>query len=307
MQVYFFKRLLRFFPMTWLIASLVFLSLHLVPGDPVDILLGESASPVQREALRASLELDRPLTQQYLNYWKNLLQGNLGNSLIHKKPVAKLIAERIFSTVQLALITLALSLLVAIPMGCYCAFTKNKILEKIILFASILGVSLPTFWLGPILILIFSVTLGWLPVSEKGSWNSFVLPTITLSVGMTAVLVRMVWANVTEILHEEYIRTAYSKGLSSRRVLFKHALKNALIPVVSLLGIQMGSLLTGAVVTETIFDWPGIGEFAYRAIQARDFPVVQGCVLVIAVTYLSLNLVTDLLYYFIDPRVQLDS
>jgi peptide/nickel transport system permease protein len=299
------RRLLQLIPVLWGVGTLVFLLLHLVPGDPVEIMLGENALPAAREALRADLNLDKPLAQQYLLFWENLAHGNMGESLISRKPVSALILERIPATISLTLVTLAWVLLLAVPLGVVAAAYRRTLFDRAALLFSIFGVSLPNFWIGPLLVLGFSVHLGWLPVSEREGAASYVLPSITLGLGLAAVLARMTRSTMAESLNKDYITTAKAKGLSSLVVYGKHALKNALIPVITLLGLQLGGLLAGTLITETIFDWPGLGELIYRAIQSRDFPLVQGCVLVIAFTYVLVNALADVAYSLANPRIEL--
>jgi len=271
----------------------------------VEIMLGENALPSSKEALRASLRLDRPLHEQYLQFWVSLAQGDLGESLISRKPVSALIAERIPATVSLTLFTLTWVVALAIPLGVVAAAFRRTFLDRAVLFFSIFGVSLPSFWIGPLLVLFFSVKLGWLPVSERDGFASYLLPSLTLGLGLAAILARMTRSTMAESLTQDYITTAKSKGLGPLAINMKHALKNALIPVITLLGLQLGGLLAGTLITETIFDWPGIGELVFRAIQSRDFPLVQGCVLVIAFTYVVVNSLADLAYTLANPRIEL--
>jgi peptide/nickel transport system permease protein len=299
------KRLLHLIPVLWGVGTVVFLLLHLVPGDPVEIMLGENALPASKEALRASLHLDRPLGEQYLSFWSGVLHGDLGQSFLSKKPVAELIAERVPATFSLAAIALLWAVLIAIPLGVAAAARRGSLLDRGALLFSILGVSMPSFWVGPLLMLLFAVRLGWFPVSELEGPSSYVLPSFALGLGLSAILCRMTRAVTADVLQQDYITTARSKGLSSRSIYLKHALKNALIPVITLLGLQLGGLLAGAVITETIFDWPGIGELVFRGIQSRDFPLVQGCVLVIATTYVLANTLADIGYALVNPRVDL--
>lgn len=299
------KRLLQLIPVLWGVGTLVFLLLHFVPGDPVDIMLGENAMPANKEALRASLHLDKPLLEQYAIFWKSVLRGDLGISFLSKKPVASLIAERVPATFTLALTALAWAVALALPLGVIAASFRRTIVDKIVLFYSILGVSMPNFWFGPLITLLFAVKLGWFPVSEREGLSSYVLPSFTLGLGLSAILTRMTRASMAEALSQDFVNTARSKGLGWFAVHMKHALKNALIPVITLLGLQLGGLLAGAVITETIFDWPGIGELVYRGIQSRDFPVVQGCVLVIAATYVFANTLADIAYTLANPRIEL--
>lgn len=287
------------------VVSIVFLLIHLVPGDPVEIMLGESASAADREALRTALGLDRPLQVQYLGYLGNLLQLDLGTSIHYRQPVAALLQARIPATGLLAGVTLILTVLLALPLGILAAVRHNTLWDSGAMGFSLLGVSIPNFWLGPLLIMVFSLWLGWLPVSGQGGAASVVLPALTLGTGLAAVLSRMVRSSMLEILHEDYLRTARAKGLPPLRVILHHALRNALLPVITLVGLQLGALLAGAVITETVFSWPGIGLLTIESIQSRDYPVVQACVLLISVTYVMVNLLTDLAYAWIDPRIRL--
>ena len=299
------RRVLQLIPVLWGVGTLVFFLLHLVPGDPVEIMLGENAQQGAKDSLRATLRLDRPLHEQYFSFWGSVLKGDLGESLVSRKPVSALIAERIPATASLTLVTLAWVIFIAIPLGVLAAAFRRTLLDRSVLLFSILGVSMPTFWVGPLLMLFFSVKLGWLPVSERGGPLSYVLPSLTLGLGLVAVLSRMTRATMAEALQQDFIVTARSKGLGPVAVNLKHALKNALIPVITLLGLQLGGLLARALITETIFDWPGIGELVFRAIQSRDFPLVQGCVLVIAFTYVLVNSLADIAYTLANPRIEL--
>ena len=306
MIVFLGRRFFQLLPVLWGVATIVFFLLHLVPGDPVDILLGESALPANKEALRAELKLDRPLLQQYLSYWGNLLQGDLGKSLLSKRSVSELLLERIPATIELALMALTVALLIAIPLGVISAYRRNSWLDRSTMFLTLIGISLPTFWFGPLLVMLFAIHLGWFPVSERGGIETYFLPVLTLGLTLSAILCRMTRASMIEVLTQDYIQTARSKGLSETRILLKHALKNAIIPVITIAGLQLGSLLSGAVITETIFDWPGLGELLYRAIQARDYPVVQGCVLVVALAYVLANTIADIAYSVANPRIRLE-
>ncbi|MGB5260199.1 MAG: nickel ABC transporter permease [Gammaproteobacteria bacterium] len=287
------------------VVSIVFLLIHLVPGDPVEIMLGESASATDRQALSTALGLDRPLHLQYLHYLGNLLQLDLGTSIHSRQPVAELLQARLPATGLLAGVTLILTVLLALPLGILAAVRHNTLWDSAAMGFSLLGISIPNFWLGPLLIMLFSLWLGWLPVSGQGGVASVVLPALTLGTGLAAVLSRMVRSSMLEILHEDYLRTARAKGMPPLRVILHHALRNALLPVITLLGLQLGALLAGAVITETVFSWPGIGLLTIESIQSRDYPVVQACVLLISVTYVIVNLLTDLAYAWIDPRIRL--
>lgn len=304
MLPFLFRRLLHLIPVLWGVGTLVFFLLHLVPGDPVEIMLGENALPTNKAALRESLGLDRPLPEQYLRFWSRALRGDLGESLSSRRPVASLVAERLPATITLAAAALAWAVVIALSLGILASAFRRTIVDRAVLAYSILGVCLPTFWVGPLLVLLFSVKLGWLPVSERAGAASYVLPALTLGLGLSALLARMTRATMGEALAQDYVTTARAKGLSWAKVHGKHALKNALIPVITILGLQLGGLLAGTVITETIFDWPGLGELAYRGIQSRDFPLVQGCVLVIATTYVLANTLADLAYAWVNPRLE---
>ncbi len=287
------------------VVSIVFLLLHLVPGDPVEIMLGESASAADRQALRGALGLDRPLHEQYLGYIGGLATLDLGTSIHYRQPVTDLLLDRLPATGLLAGVTLLLTVVLALPLGIVAAIRRNTHWDTGAMGFSLLGVSIPNFWLGPLLILVFSLWLGWLPVSGQGGVASVILPALTLGTGLAAVLSRMVRSSMLEVLHEDYLRTARAKGLSPRRVILRHALRNAMLPVITLMGLQLGALLAGAVITETVFSWPGVGLLTIEAIQSRDYPVVQACVLLISVTYVIVNLLTDLAYAWVDPRIRL--
>jgi peptide/nickel transport system permease protein len=287
------------------VVSIVFLFIHLVPGDPVEVMLGESASQADRAALRLALGLQQPLPLQYLHYLGGLLHLDLGTSIHRQLPVTRLLLERLPATGLLALVTLGFTLVLAVPLGVLAALHRNRGWDRASMGVSLLGISIPNFWLGPLLILLFSLGLGWLPVSGRSGPASVILPALTLSTGLTAVLSRMVRSSMLDVLHEDYLRTARAKGLPPARIILHHALRNALLPVITLLGLQLGALLAGAVVTETVFSWPGIGLLTIEAIQSRDYPVVQGCVLVISLAYVLVNLCTDLVYAWVDPRIRL--
>jgi len=287
------------------VCTLVFLLIHLVPGDPVEAMLGESAQPADRAALRASLGLDRPLAEQYRRYLSGLLHLDLGRSFQDQRPVSEILGERLPATLKLATAALLLALLLAVPLGVFAARRRGSPLDAGAMAFSLIGVSMPNFWLGPLLILVFSLWLGWTPVSGSDDPASLVLPAVTLGTALAAILARMVRASVLEVLGEDYIRTARAKGLSEPAVLWRHALRNAWLPVLTLIGMQLGGLLGGAVITETVFAWPGVGSLLVEAIQARDFPVVQGCVLLISLVYVLVNTLTDLAYAGVDPRVAL--
>jgi peptide/nickel transport system permease protein len=287
------------------VATLVFFLIHLIPGDPVDRILGDSARPADREALRTALGLDAPVSVQFGDFLSGLARLDLGDSIVSGRPVASLIAQHLPATLQLAAAALAIALLVAVPLGVIAARRRGTRLDSLAMGFSLLGVSIPNFWLGPMLILVFSLWLGWTPVSGREGLASLVLPALTLGTSLAAVLARMVRSSLLEVLEEDFMRTARAKGLDENTVVWRHGLRNALLPVVTLVGLQLGALLGGAVITETVFAWPGIGLLLVDAIQARDYPVVQGCVLTISTTYVLVNLGTDLIYGVIDPRIEL--
>ncbi|MEA2094940.1 MAG: nickel ABC transporter permease [Pseudomonadota bacterium] len=287
------------------VVTLVFLLIHLVPGDPVEVMLGESASVADRESLRAALGLDQPLLVQYLHYLQGLLHLDLGTSFHFRRPVLDLLLERLPATLILAALALIITLLLSLPLGILAAVRRDSLWDTGAMTFSLLGISIPNFWLGPILILVFSLWLGWFPVSGMGGISSVILPAVTLGTGLAAVLSRMVRSSMLEVLGEDYMRTARAKGIPPVRILLHHGLRNALLPVITLLGLQLGALLAGAVITETVFSWPGIGLLTIEAIQSRDYPVVQACVLLISISYVFVNLLTDIAYAWIDPRIRL--
>ena len=287
------------------VVSIVFLLIHMIPGDPVEIMLGESASTADRQALRVALGLDLPIAAQFQNYLYGLSQLDFGSSIHSRRPVADLLLERLPATGLLALATLLITLSLALPLGIIAAIRRNTWWDTGAMSFSMLGISIPNFWLGPLLILVFSLWLGWFPISGHSGFASVILPALTLATGLIAVLSRMVRSSMLEVLGEDYMRTARAKGMPPGRVILHHGLRNALLPVITLLGLQLGALLAGAVITETVFSWPGIGLLTIESIQARDYPVVQACVLLISVTYVVVNLLTDLAYAWIDPRIRL--
>jgi peptide/nickel transport system permease protein len=299
------RRLLLLIPVLWGVATLVFLLLHFIPGDPVDLMLGDSALGTDRETLRNQLGLNDPLIVQYLRYFGDLLQGDWGTSLFSKKPVFEEIMERVPATMELMFGAMVVTILVAMPLGLIAAVNKGTWIDQGAMIFSLLGVSLPNFWLGPMLILLLSIHFDLLPVNERGGLEHLILPALTLGTSLASILARITRSSVVETLQAEYIRTARSKGISGLRILFRHALRNALIPIVTVIGLQVGVLLSGAIITEAIFDWPGLGNLLISAINSRNYPLVQGCVLFIAGSYVMVNLVIDLLYAYLDPRIRL--
>ncbi len=300
--------LLRFLftlPALWLILTMVFLLVHIVPGDPVQQMLGEGARAEDMQQLRRALGLDLPLHVQYGRYLAGLLRGNWGQSFRFQTPVLRVVLERYPATITLALTGLLICAAIGIPAGVLAAHRRGHAADRAVGFFTLLGLSVPNFALGPVLILLFSIQLGWLPVSGKEGWASLVLPGITLGAALAAILTRTVRSSMIEELSSDYVRTARAKGLPESAVLFRHAFRNALIPIVTILGLQFGTLLAGTIVTETIFSWPGIGRLTVQAIQARDYPLLQGCILVIAFSYVVVNLLTDFIYALADPRIRL--
>jgi peptide/nickel transport system permease protein len=298
------RRLLLTLPVLLGVATLVFSLIHLVPGDPVQAMLGDSASPSDLADLRGRLGLDRPLYVQYGSFLKGLAVGDLGVSLRTNQPVAAAIAERLPATVELALAAMIVAVLVAIPLGIVAAVRAGTRVDHLATTLALVGISIPNFWLGPLLAIVFSVTLGWLPVAGRGTLAHLVLPAITLGAPLSAVLARMTRASVLEELRELYVLAARARGVSKARAVLRHAFRNSLIPIVTVLGLQIGAVLTGAVITETIFAWPGVGRLLIQSISFRDYPMVQGCILLIAITYVSMNLLTDVAYGFLDPRIR---
>ena len=292
---------------SWIVGTLVFFLIHLVPGDPVAVMLGDWASPADETALREQLGLHLPIWTQYIHYLTGLVSFDLGQSLFFQQPVSELIAERFPMTLQLAVMALLVAVLIAFPLGLWAALRAGKWPDHLSMTVSLIGVSIPNFWLGPMLILLFSLGLAWLPVSGAEQPFSWVLPAITLGTALAAILARMLRASLLEVMHEDYIRTAQAKGLPSSAVYGKHALLNALLPVVTILGLQLGTLLGGAVITEVVFDWPGLGQLLVESIQRRDYPVVQGCILIISVAYITINGLTELVYAWLDPRIRVST
>ena len=297
-------RVLYTLPVVWLVVSVVFLLIHLVPGDPVLQMLGEGAPAADVQAARHAYGLDVPLGAQYVHYWKGVLHGDLGPSLRFNQGVGKLIVQRYPYTLQLTLAALLVAILLSVPAGVRSARRRNRWDDRLLSVVSLLGLSFPNFALGPILILLFAIRLGWLPVSGSGTFAHLILPAVTMGGALAAILTRMVRTSMLEELGQDYIRTARAKGLPERTVVYRHALRNAMIPVITVLGLQFGALLAGAIVTETIFSWPGIGRLTIQAIGNRDYYLVQGCILAIGMTYVAVNFLTDLLYSVANPRIR---
>ncbi len=304
MPSFLLSRLLSMFTVLLGVITLIFFLIHLVPGDPVQAMLGETATPTDLEALRQALGLNEPLFTQWWLYMSNLFQGDLGNSLYSKEPIVDILIERFPATLELAGAGLLVAILLALPLGSIAALRKDTVYDNGAMVFSLLGVSIPNFWLGPMLILLFSLTLGWLPVSGREGGLSLVLPAITLGTALAAILGRMIRSTLLEVLNEDYIRTARAKGLRESAIVVHHALRNASLPTITILGLQLGTLLGGAVITEIIFAWPGIGQLTIESIQRRDYPLVQACILLISVSYVMVNTFTDILYGWLDPRVR---
>jgi len=286
------------------VVTLVFFLTALVPGDPVDVMLGENVAMADRDALRDHMGLDQPLLDRWLHYLTRLLQGDLGDSLVRSRPVAELIGERLPATLQMAAGAFMVVLMVAMPLGTLAAYRKGRVVDQAASVFALLGQSIPNFWLGPMLVLAFSIGLGWLPVSGADAPGSVILPSLTLGVSLAAVSMRMLRASLLEIANQDYLRTARAKGAGGLRIALRHALPNALLPVITLLGLQLGALLAGAVITEVVFAWPGIGSLLIESISERDYPLIQGVVLVIALSYVLINMLTDLLLFWLDPRIR---
>ena len=306
MLSYILRRLVLTLPVLFGVATLVFSLIHLVPGDPAQAMLGDGASPEDIAQLRTRLGLDRPLTEQYARYLRGLVRGDLGTSLRTQQPVTTQIAERLPATAELASAAMLVAVALALPLGLIAAVWRGTWVDQSAMGLALVGISVPGFWLGPLLALIFSVELGWLPVSGRGSFAHLVLPAITLGSALAAILARMTRASVLEELREQYVVAARARGVSRVRAVVVHALRNSLIPVVTILGLQLGAVLTGSIITETIFSWPGVGRLLIQSINFRDYPMVQGCILLIAVTYVTMNLVTDLVYGWLDPRIRFE-
>jgi len=304
-------RLVLTVPVVWLVVSLVFLLIHLVPGDPIEQMLGDGATPADTKALRHEIGLDRPLHEQYLRYWNGVVHGDLGSSIRLHETVAHLIAARYPYTIALTLTALGLALSLALPAGILAAIRRGRWVDQVLSVVSLFGLSVPGLALGPLLILVFAIVLGWLPVSGANSgggraidWHYLILPSIAMGASLAAILTRIVRTAMLEELGQDYIRTARAKGLSEPAVVCRHALPNALVPIVTVVGLQFGALLAGAIVTETIFSWPGLGRLTVSAISNRDYALVQGCLLSIGLTYVLVNLLTDVVNTWVNPRAR---
>ena len=302
-----FKQISSFSTVIFGVLLLTFLLIHLVPGDPVEVMLGESASTADRDMLRANLGLNQPVVTQFSRYLIKLAHGDFGQSIHTKTPIIEMLKTRYPATVKLALLSLLIGISIGIPLGIFSFFKANHWQDIVVTLVSVRLSAMPAFWLGPMLMLIFAVWLGWLPVSGMESNTSIILPALTLGFGLSAILTRMTRTSLLEVLNDDYIRTARAKGLTEKTVILRHALRAALLPIITIVGLQMGSLLAGTVITETIFSWDGIGRLLVESIEKRDYPVTQACVLVVALSYVLVNFVTDVLYRMADPRVKFAS
>ena len=298
------KKIFGFATVIFGVLLLTFLLIHLVPGDPVDVMLGESASMADRDALRADLGLNQPIILQFVQYLNKLKSADFGTSIHSKAPIINMIKARYPATLKLALLSLVIGISIGLPLGVWAALKAGHWQDVMVTIISVRFSAMPAFWLGPILMLIFAVWLGWLPVSGMDSRTSIILPAVTLGLGLSAILTRMTRTSLLEVLNDDYIRTARAKGLSEKIVITRHALRAALLPIITIVGLQMGSLLAGTVITETVFSWDGIGRLLVESIEKRDYPVTQACVLVVALSYVIVNLMTDIAYRFADPRVR---
>lgn len=306
MARYLLRRMLLTVPVLLGVATLVFALIHLVPGDPAQAMLGDGASQEEVVKLRQSLGLDRPLLAQYKSFLSGVARGDLGRSFRNNAPVTAQIRERFPNTAMLALAAMLFAMLFAIPLGIIAAVYKGRAIDHVAMTLALAGISMPNFWLGPLLAILFSVYLGWLPVSGTGSIAHLVLPAVTLGAALSAILARMTRASLLEELRELYVLAARARGLSGSRAVLRHAFRNSLIPIVTIIGLQFGAVLTGTIITETIFAWPGVGRLLIQAINFRDYPLIQGCILFISVTYVVMNLLTDLTYGYLDPRIRFE-
>lgn len=303
---YFVRRLLLTVPVLLGVATLVFSLIHLVPGDPAQAMMGDGASPQDVAELRKSLGLDQPLLSQYGTFLRHAITGDLGTSFRTGQPVTTMIIERVPATAELAIASMIVAILIAIPLGVIAAVRRGTAVDFAAMTFALAGVSIPNFWLGPLLAILFAVELGWLPVSGRGTLANLVLPSISLGLALAAILARMTRASLLDELNELYVRAARARGVSRSASIASHALRNSMVPLLTIIALQFGAVLTGAVITETIFAWPGIGRLLIQSIGFRDYPMVQGCILLIAVTYVTVNLVTDLMYGVLDPRIRFE-
>lgn len=306
MTIYIFRRLLQMIPVMLGVTIVVFLIMQMVPGDAARLLAGEGATAEQIEAIRESLGLNKPLIQQYLDYLGQVLQGNLGTSMVTNSPVLEEILIRLPTTVELALASIFVAVTIGLLAGIVSATKQNTWADMSIMIVALIGVSMPSFWMGLMLMYYFSVELGLFPVAGWGTLSHMVLPAITLGSGGAAIIARMTRASMLEVIRQDYIRTARAKGVSETKIIFKHALKNALIPIITVVGLQFGTLLGGTVLTESVFAINGVGQLVINAIRTRDLPMVQGIVLMVSIIFMMVNMGVDILYRAVNKRVELD-
>lgn len=306
MTRYLLRRIVALVPVALGVATLTFALIHLVPGDPVVAMLGDNAQAIDIAALRRELGLDLPLWRQYLSFIAGVAHADLGESIAMHEPVARLIAERYPATLELAAAGVAVAILIAFPLGIIAGSKPGRPADLGAMGFAILGISVPHLYLGPLLMIVFSLELGWLPLTGRGGFAHLVLPSITLGTALAAVVARMLRQSLIRVRGADYIRTARAKGLGETAALIRHGLRNALTPVISLIGLEAGALLTGSIVTEMIFSWPGLGRLLIAAIGNRDYPLVEGCVLTFALSYVIVNVVTDVLYSAADPRIRMN-
>lgn len=302
---YLARRLVSIVPVALGVATLTFAIIHLVPGDPVVAMLGDTAAPADIEEMRHQLGLDRPLLSQYATYLGGLAIGDLGESTSYRKPVSQIVSERFPATIELAAAGMFVALLIAFPLGIVAGSNPGGAADMGAMGFAILGISIPHIYLGPLLMILFSLDLRWLPLTGRGGFAHLVLPAVTLGTALAAIIARMLRQSLIVVRASDYMRTAIGKGLSPRAAIVRHGLKNAMTSVITIIGLQMGSLLSGTLITEMIFSWPGLGRLLIGAIGARDYPLVEGCVLTFAMTYVVVNLATDLVYALVDPRVRI--
>lgn len=300
------RRLIQSVIVIWGVSLIVFVLLRLAPGDPVRMLLSETATDEQIALAREKWGLNEPILVQYGVFLSNAVRGDLGDSLFFRQPAMNVLMARMPATLQLSAVALLFSLSVAIPLGMLSALRRDTVWDYLGSGVAMIGQAIPPYWLGIMLILLFSVTLGWFPTSGRGTWAHLVLPAITLGSVLMALITRLVRSGMLDVLNEDYIRTARAKGLRERAVIVRHAMRNIMIPLVTVIGLQLGALFGGAVITESIFAWPGVGRVALQAINARDYPMVQASVLFISVVYVFLNLAVDIVYVYLDPRIRYD-
>jgi len=303
LKYYIVRRLVLMIPIVFFVVSAVFFAFKLIPGDPAAMFAGEQASAEAIARIRHEMGLDRPVLVQYMDYLRKLLRGDLGNSFMTGRSVAMDLKIRFGNTLRLALISTSLSAFLGISMGLISAIKRETFVDYLLTVISLLGISTPIFWLGLLLMYVFSLKLGWLPISGNDSWRHYIMPVVVLSMVSIATILRITRSSVLEVMGEDFVRTARGKGLGERLVIVRHVLRNALIPIVTVIGLQFGYQLGGAIITETIFGWPGMGKLLITAVEQRDIPVVQGCLLVFSTSFVLVNLITDLIYAVVDPKI----